>query len=488
MRSPYRAGERSSEWLKIKNVARQELVIGGWLPGKGARTGRIGALLVGYYEDPANPDSLRYAGRVGTGFDEEQLEYLASELAKRRRRASPFAATGVQPPREARFVDPELVAEVEFTEWTREGVLRAPSFKGLRSDKPAQQVVLEQSAAKPRTRRGSPDLPRANPNPPDPEPPYVVLRETARQAEVEVQGRKLKLTNREKVLYPRVGFTKGELIDYYAAVAPTVLPHLAGRPLTLKRYPNGVEAEYFYEKRCPPRRPEWVRTAPVWSERAKSPIDYCLVEDLSTLVWLANLADIELHTSLSRARDMDTPTMLVFDLDPGAPAALRECCKVALWIRELLEELGLKTLVKSSGSKGLQAYAPLNSAVSYAQTKPFAHAVAHLLERRHPQLVVSRMTKSIRAAKVLIDWSQNDPHKTTACVYSLRARERPTISTPLEWEQVERGARRRKPFELSLEPAALLERVEDRGDLFAGALTLVQVLPELSVEDPHASA
>jgi bifunctional non-homologous end joining protein LigD len=177
---------------------------------------------------------------------------------------------------------------------------------------------------------------------------------------------------------------------------------------------------------------------------------------------------------------MDTPTMLVFDLDPGAPAALRECCKVALLIRELLAALGLQMVVKTSGSKGLQAYAPLNSEVSYEHTKPFAQAVAQVLEERHPKLVVSRMTKSERRGKVLIDWSQNDPHKTTVCVYSLRARERPTISTPLEWEEVERGARRRKAFDLSLEPAALLRRVEGRGDLFARGLTLVQDLPELS--------
>jgi bifunctional non-homologous end joining protein LigD len=298
-----------------------------------------------------------------------------------------------------------------------------------------------------------------------------------------VEGRRLRLSNREKVLYPSVGFTKGQLVDYYASVAPVLLPHLAGRPLTLKRYPDGVEGQYFYEKRCPSHRPEWVQTAAVWSERQKEPIHYCLVEDLPTLIWLANLADIELHTSLSRAHDMDTPTSLVFDLDPGAPAGLRECCRVAVWIREILEPFGLQTFVKTSGSKGLQVYLPLNTPVSYEQTKPFAHAVAELLEKQHPRHVLSRMTKSMRAGRVFIDWSQNDPHKTTVCVYSPRALERPTISTPLSWGEVERAARRRRESQLSLEPSAMLERV---GDGFASLLSLTQQLPELSGHAPGA--
>jgi bifunctional non-homologous end joining protein LigD len=482
--SPYRAGERASEWIKVKNVRRQELVVGGWLPGKGARGGTLGALLVGYYEDPADSDSLRYAGRVGTGFDDAELQRLARELDSRRRRGSPFTS-GPNPPREARFVEPQLVVEVEFSEWTRDGVLRAPSYKGLRTDKPAQQVVLEAVAGEVGEQSEdvgahvSAQVLAESDKRAAGAAPYEVVRETARYAYVEVEGRSLRLSNREKVLYPRAGFTKGNLIDYYAAIAPFLLPHLAGRPLTMKRYPEGVQGQYFYEKRCPPRRPEWVKTAPVWSARAKAPIEYCLIEDLPTLVWAANLADIELHTSMSRASDTDTPTAMVFDLDPGAPAALRECCKVALWIRDMLGELGVRTLAKTSGSKGVQVYAPLNGPVSYAQTKPFAHAVAQLLERRHPKLVVSRMTKSIRAGKVLIDWSQNDPHKTTVSVYSLRARERPTISTPLLWEEVERASRRRSQVQLSLEPAALLQRVEDHGDLFAVVLALTQTLPEL---------
>ena len=487
--SPYGSGERTRAWLKIKNVNRQELVIGGWLPGKGRRSGQIGALLVGYHEQEGDGRALRYAGRVGTGFSERDLEGLSALLASRSRRSSPFSGEGVQPPRDAHFAEPELVAEIEFSHWTRQRILRHPSYKGLRTDKPAGQVVREDPVV-PAPAPGSSARKGATPGPsrpdlPDAEKtgesrPYEVIRETKRFTEIEVQSRRLRLSNREKVLYPRAGFTKGQVVDYYAAVAPALLDHLAGRPLTLKRYPNGVEGKYFYEKRCPSHRPEWVQTAPVWSERQKGTIDYCLVEDLPTLIWLANLADIELHTSLSRARDMDTPTSLVFDLDPGAPVGLRECCRVALWIRELLGAFALQTFVKTSGSKGLQVYLPLNTPISYGQTKPFAHAVAMLLEKRHPRLVISRMAKSERAGRVLIDWSQNDPHKTTVCVYSLRARERPAISTPLSWEEVGRASRRRRESELSLEPPALLERLAREGDLFAPLLGLTQRLPELS--------
>ena len=221
-------------------------------------------------------------------------------------------------------------------------------------------------------------------------------------------------------------------------------------------------------------------TAPIQSERAKGTIDYCLAEDLPTLIWAANLADIELHTSLSRAERMDTPTAIVFDLDPGAPAGLKDCGRVALQIRELFQAFGLETFVKTSGSKGLQMYVPLNTPITYEQTKPFARAVAELLEKRHPRQVISRMAKELRPGKVLIDWSQNDEHKTTVCVYSLRARERPTISTPLEWEEVERAVCARRLLDLSAEPEELLERVHRHGDLLAPLLSLTQELPDLS--------
>jgi bifunctional non-homologous end joining protein LigD len=475
--STYRPGERSGSWLKIKNWGRQELVIGGWLPGRGNRAGRLGALLLGYYEQRGARRVLRFAGRVGTGFDEAELERLGKRLHKLASDDSPFEGGGVRPPREARFVQPRLVAEVEFSGWTKDGVVRQSSYKGLREDRRATEVEMEtvpsdgeiataRPARRPARRRGGGT-------------PYTVVHQTKRHLDIEVGGRSLRLSNREKVLYPKAGFTKGELIDYYANVAPVLLPHLKGRPLTLKRYPDGVEGEHFYEKRCPAHRPDWVTTVPIWSERGGEEIPYCVVEDLATLVWAANLADIELHTSLSSARTIARPTMLVFDLDPGPGVGLKECCGVALRIRDLFDAFRLETLVKTSGSKGLQVYLPLNTATSYEQTKPFARAVAELLEKQRPKLVVSRMAKSLRPGRVLIDWSQNDEHKTTVCVYSLRATPEPMVSTPLTWEEVERGSRKRSAFQLSAGPEEALERVERDGDLFAPLLELEQRLPDL---------
>jgi bifunctional non-homologous end joining protein LigD len=295
-------------------------------------------------------------------------------------------------------------------------------------------------------------------------------------AEATVQGRELKLSNLAKVLYPLTGFTKRKLIDYYAAIAPVMIGHLAGRPLTVTRWPDGVQGKSFFQKQAPAHRPEWVRTVSLPSER--KPIDYALAEDLPTLVWLANLAAIELHTPLARAEAIDRPTALVFDLDPGAPATIVECCHVGLQLQGMFENLGLQSYAKTSGSKGLQVYVPLNAETySYADTKPFAKAVAELLERSEPDLVVSRMRKARRAGKVLIDWSQNDARKTTVCVYSLRATERPTASTPVEWSEVRSTLERSDPTSLAFEAHQVLERVADRGDLFAPVLSLVQELP-----------
>ncbi|HWC10402.1 MAG TPA: non-homologous end-joining DNA ligase [Acidimicrobiales bacterium] len=295
--------------------------------------------------------------------------------------------------------------------------------------------------------------------------------------DVTVAGRSLKLSNIEKVLYPAVGFTKGQVIDYYTRIAPVLLPHLRRRALTLKRYPNGVDAHFFYEKNCPSHRPEWVETVAVWSTGNQADVNYCLANDLPTLVWVANLASLELHTSLARSDDILRPTMLVFDLDPGPPAAMVECARVGLSLREVLDDLGLVCFPKTSGSKGLQLYAPLNTPVSYDETKPFAHALARLLESRHPHLVVSQMAKDLRKGKVFIDWSQNDPVKTTVCVYSLRARERPTVSTPLTWDEVERVAAKEAPDLVAFEADAVHQRVERDGDLFAPVAELEQQLP-----------
>jgi bifunctional non-homologous end joining protein LigD len=450
----YEPGRRSVNWIKVKNTRRQELVIGGWLPGEGRRAERIGALLMGL---PERDGTLRYAGRVGTGFTERTLNELKSLLAPLKRDASPFAAGAPRLPREAQFVEPELVAEVEFTEWTEDGVMRAPSYKGLRDDKAADEVVDESAA--------------------DPDSPQALFDEVEQLPEgalaISTGGRKLKLSNWDKVLYPQTGFTKGDLVAFYARIAPAVVPHLRDRALTLKRYPNGVDSQYFYEKNSPSHRPDWVRTAAVGG------IPYTLCQDRPTLVWLANLADIELHTSLSLAAKPEQPTMLVFDLDPGAPAGILECCEVALVLKGLFEQLRCTSFVKTSGSKGLQMYVPLNTPATYQQTKPFAKRVAEVLEQRMPDLVTSRMTKTRRSGKVFVDWSQNDEHKTTVNVYSVRARERQTVSTPVTWEEVADCRRTGDPEMLVFDTDEVIDRHARLGDLFAPLLSLTQRLPSL---------
>jgi len=297
--------------------------------------------------------------------------------------------------------------------------------------------------------------------------------------EVEVQGRRLTLSNLEKVLYPEAGFTKAQLIDYYVRIAPVLLPHLRDRPLTMKRYPEGVDGEMFYQKNCPDHRPSWVTTARVWSEGNKRWMDYCMVQEVATLVWAANLADIELHTSLSLAKEILRPTMIVFDLDPGEPANIVQCCQTGMWVRDIFQHFGLQAFPKTSGSKGLQVYVPLNTPVTYDDTKPFAHEIAKLLEAQHRDQIVSDMKKTLRVGKVFVDWSQNDDHKTTVCVYSLRAKSRPTVSTPVTWKEVEQCWAKKDANLLVFESDQVLERVKCMGDLFEPVLKLKQKLPPL---------
>jgi bifunctional non-homologous end joining protein LigD len=476
--SRYEPGRRTGAWIKIKHMSRQELVIAGWLPGEGRRADRIGALLMGYWvegspSDGPAPRRLQYAGRVGTGFTDRTLRQLAERLGPLRADRCPFEPRP-RLPRNAMFVSPTLVAEVEFREWTSEGVMRAPSFKGLRDDKEAVAVTRENA-----DHAGGGDTPtaplRVAAGHADPGSPEALFDECRRLPDgslaVVADGRRLKISNWDKVLFPATGFTKGDLIAYYARISPAVLPHLRDRPLTLKRYPNGVDAPYFYEKQSPAHRPDWVATARIGS------IDYTLAQDRPTLIWLANLADIELHTSLAFAARADRPTMVVFDLDPGAPASLVQCAEVALLLRGMFSTLGLQSVAKTSGSKGMQVYVPLNGPVDYHQTKPFARRVAELLEQRLPELVVSRMTKRLRPGKVLVDWSQNDEHKTTVTVYSVRARERPTVSAPVGWHEVQRCLDERDPDLLSFETSDVLERVARDGDPFAILLSARQELP-----------
>jgi bifunctional non-homologous end joining protein LigD len=411
--SPYCPGKRSSYWVKVKNKQQETFVVGGYLPGKR----KVGAVLLGRRDEDG---TLRYVGRAGSGLRESDIERVKAAAVIDH---SPFEGDPA-PPRGSVFVQPELTIDTEYTDFTTEGVMRHPTVKG----------------------------------------------------ELTVEGRTLKVSNYDKVLWPQTGFTKGQMIEYYAAIAPVLLPHLHGRPLTLKRYPNGVDGQHFYEKQCPSHRPPWVETAVV--STGSKEITFCLCNEVATLVWLANLADIELHTSLSLADPIERPTMMVFDLDPGAPADIVQCCQVSVWLREIFDPLGLQSFAKTSGSKGLQVYVPLNAPdVTYDDTKPFAKAVAELLEKQHPELVVSRMSKELRPGKVLVDWSQNDEHKTTVNVYSLRAKDSPTASTPVGWDEVAACLDAGDASLLVFEQDEVVRRTERDGDLFAPVLTLVQELP-----------
>ncbi|OLE02316.1 MAG: ATP-dependent DNA ligase [Chloroflexi bacterium] len=303
-----------------------------------------------------------------------------------------------------------------------------------------------------------------------------MAKETA--VEVQIEGRTLKLTNLEKVLYPEVGFTKGQVIDYYTRIAPVLLPHTRDHPLTLKRYPNGVDGEFFYEKNCPKHRPPWVQTATVWSGGNNRDMYYCLCQDLPTLVWLAQIATLEFHTSLSYADKLPEPRTLVFDLDPGPPATIVECCRIGLMLRDLFAEHGLECYAKTSGSKGLQLYVPLNTKDTYVETKVVSKGLAQYFEEKHPDLAVHKQLKELRTGRVLIDWSQNDQYKTTINVYSLRARARPTVSTPVTWDEVEKCLKAKDPSLLVFDSAQVLKRVEKHGDLFEPVLKKKQKLPK----------
>jgi len=300
--------------------------------------------------------------------------------------------------------------------------------------------------------------------------------------QVEVEGKELRLTNLDKVLYPEVGFTKGEMVDYYARVGPVMVTHLAGRAVTLRRFPEGVDDldAAFFEKRCPKHRPKWVKTAKVEAGPRAGSIEFCVCDSLPTLIWMAQLAAIELHPSLSKSRAPKRPTVLAFDLDPGPPADVVDCCRVALRLRELLAQLDLECFVKTSGSKGMQLYVPLNTKTSYEQTRPFAQAIAQIVTKQAPDEVLAKMGKKTdRSGKVLIDWYQNNERKTTICVYSLRAREHPTCSTPVTWDEVEAAADSGDASALVFETADVLERIDAQGDLFAPVLELEQALPQL---------
>ncbi len=304
----------------------------------------------------------------------------------------------------------------------------------------------------------------------------------ANKATLDVHGTKVDVSNLDKVFYPETGFTKGDVIDYYVRISPVLLPHLRDRPISLKRYPEGVNGFFFYEKNAPAHRPKWIKTTKV-AKKEGGEVNYCVMDDLPALVWAANLADLELHTFLHKAPAIHRPTALAFDLDPGPPADVILCCQVALWVKGIFEGLGLESFVKTSGSKGMQVYVPLNTATTYEKTKAFALAMAQALEKQFPDQVLSKMKRSLREGKVFVDWSQNDDKKTTVNVYSLRAKSHPTISTPVTWEEVAKALKKKDAKLLTFEPKDVFKRVDKMGDLFAPVLTMKQKLPRITAID-----
>ena len=442
--STYEPGRRGTSWIKVARRETAELVIGGWMGGEGGRTGQIGALLLGEYDDAG---ALHYRGRVGSGLTGADLIDLKQRLGALGRDGSPFVPGAGRPPKAAHWVEPALLAHVAYAERSEGGLLRQPVWLGLRDDVPAPLTLRDErtTASKGRT------------------------------ATALVDGREIAVTNLDKVLFPD-GTTKRQVIEYAAMIAPVLVPHLQGRAMTLVRCPNGVGKQTFFEKRAPSHRPEWVETATV--SYGRETIEHLLVGERATLVWLAQLAALELHPSLALASAPDTPTAVVFDLDPGAPATIVECCDVALLLRAMLDGIGLRAFPKSSGSKGIQVYVPLNRPdVTFDDTKAFAKTVAEVLAEGRPELVVARQAKEIRKGRVLVDWYQNDRAKTTVGVYSLRARDQPTVSAPLAWEEIEATASTRDGAPLVVTARDLPGRIEAVGDLFAELLSTTQRLP-----------
>jgi bifunctional non-homologous end joining protein LigD len=438
--SPYREGKRTREWLKIKTHGRQEFVIAGYTKGQGRRSGRFGSLVLGLWSG----DELAYAGNVGTGFTDKVIDELLAKLRPLETDQPSFREVPKMPKvkrSDVVWVRPELVAEVEFVEWTHDGRLRAPSFQGLREDKVAREVHRE-----------------------EPLPP-----------EIRKGKRVLKLSNLDKPFFPDDGITKGDLLAFYRAVAPVVIPHIRDRPFTLKRYPDGIAGGFFFQKDAPTHMPEWIPTVEVEATTRERPrrtrtIRAPLVNDELALLWMVNMGCIDLNTWYSRMPKLDRPDFVLFDLDPAEGAGFPEVIQVALLVKEVLDALGLVGFPKTSGSDGIHVLVPVERRYTYDQTREFAEIVAGTLARTHRELVTTEWTKAKRRG-VLIDSNQNGEGKTIASVYSVRPHPGAPVSTPLRWDEVREGL---DPREFSMD--VVRGRIDREGDLFEGVLTTRQRL------------
>lgn len=471
--SLYEPGKRTHTWYKVKHRLEQEFVIGGWLSGQGAREKTIGSLLIGVYQD----DQLVPVGRVGSGFAENNLGALLKELRGIRRRTSPFAKK-IPLEQFTNFVAPRLVAQVKFAEWTPDGNLRQPVFVGLRKDKSAREVVREKPRAAIEIGSKAAAVPsRTNSDHRIPRPvrpargaavklnPVLPLSAEKNQ-ELSVDNIHLKLTNLNKPFWVRPSVKKRDVLNYYYQIAPLLLPYLKDRPLSLKRYPEGATGWFFYQKEAPTPRPRFVKTTSVM--HSHGPTRYVMVNNVQTLVWLANLADLEIHPWYSRHGSLNYPDYVVFDLDPTPEDDLVNVRSVALLIEDVLEHLGLTGYAKSSGSRGIHIYVPIAAKYTYEQTKFFAKKVTEIVHHLAPQQTTLEFRKAKRHG-VYIDYLQNIKGKTLASAYSLRARPGATVSAPLLWQEVKQG------FEIrDFTITSILERVKKLGDLFAPTLARKQ--------------
>ena len=431
--SPYKPGRRSTDWHKLKLRQTQEVVIAGYTRGQGRRTGGFGALVVGVHD----AGSLRWAGNVGTGFSDSEIERLLGLLVPLQRSDSPFAEVPKMPRvrrSDITWVEPKLVAEVEFAEWTHEGRLRSPTYLRLQEDKAALEVRRER----------------------EPLPPVLKRR-----------GKELRLSNLDKPFWSEEGITKGDLVAYYRDVAVALVPHLRGRPFTMKRYPDGWQGKSFFQKNAPSHMPDWIERAPFPAstrDGEKRIIEYAVVNDELALLWMANMGCIDLHTWASRVDRPERPDWVMFDLDPSEGSNFEEVIEVARLVKATLDLLELESFPKTSGSRGIHVLVPVARRHSYEEVREFAGIVAGALARAHPGLATTEWAREKRRG-VLVDANQNGPGRTNASVYSVRPRAGATVSTPLRWEEVVSGL---DPTRFTMD--AVLDRVARDGDLFAGAL------------------
>ncbi|MFO0704869.1 MAG: DNA ligase D [Candidatus Andersenbacteria bacterium] len=453
--SRYESGKRTRTWLKIKQGLGQEFVIGGWQTGQGTRESVVGSLLLGVYQDK----KLIPVGRVGSGFAQQELVQLTKRLKRLRVTRSPFTTpVGF---RAVHFVRPTLVAQVKFEEWTSDGQLRQPVFLGLRADKKAREVLRE-TPQHVSIEPAEPTATQKQRSQADPALNPVLLSGTEKNLEMPVNGKTLALTNLSKPFWSRPHLTKRDVLNYYYQIAPVVLPYLKDRPLTLKRYPNGANGGFFYQKNVPEAHPRFVETVRVL--HSEGPTRYVVCNDVETLVWLANLADLELHPWYSRRGSLNHPDFVVFDLDPSEPNDLKSVRSIALVIKDVLDHYGLESFAKSSGSRGIHIYVPIKPHFTYDQTKRFAKRVTEVVHHLAPKQTTLEFRKAKRRG-VYIDYLQNIKGKTLASAYSVRARPFASVSAPLTWQEVKRGFKI-KDFTLTTMPA----RIRTLGDPFAPTL------------------